>query len=43
MACSSHNNYFKMCSDFIKFNIQLLALCHNNYFKMCSDFIKFNI
>ena len=26
MACSSHNNYFKMCSDFIKFNIQWLAL-----------------
>ena len=43
MACSSHNNYFKMCSDFIEFNIQWLALSHNNYFKMCSDFIEFNI
>ena len=27
MACSSHNNYLKMCSlDFIEFNIQWLAL-----------------
>ena len=43
MACSSHNNSFKMCSDFIEFNIQWLALSHNNYFKMCSDFIEFNI
>ena len=43
MACSSHNNSFKMCSDFIEFNIQWLALSHNNYLKMCSDFIEFNI
>ena len=26
MAGSSHNNSFKMCSDFIEFNIQWLAL-----------------
>ena len=42
MACSSHNNYFKMFSDFIEFNIQWLALVAIIILK-CVHFIKFNI
>ena len=43
MACSMSQKYFKMCSDFMEFNIQWLDLSHNNSFKMSSDFIECNI
>ena len=33
MACSMSQKYFKMCSDFIEFNIQWLALVTIIFFK----------